>query len=121
MLQKRKPITCQMYAALREARVVGLARVSSGNLNPSAVDAAIRDGRLQGTQIAQQQQGRQNIDRSTICPARRKRTSMADSMSCFNYCSAAKVDRQTPVFSAIVQGLDFFYYYCDLTLLRIWG
>jgi hypothetical protein len=66
MLQKRKPITCQMYAALREARVVGLARVSSGNLNPSAVDAAIRDGRLQGTQIAQQQQGRQNIDRSTI-------------------------------------------------------
>jgi hypothetical protein len=46
---------------------------------------------------------------------------MADSMSCFNYCSAAKVDRQTPVFSAIVQGLDFFYYYCDLTLLRIWG
>jgi hypothetical protein len=25
-----------------------------------------------------------------------------------NYCAAAKVDRQTPVFSAIVQGLDFF-------------
>lgn len=83
MLQKRKPITCQMYAALREARVVGLARVSSCNLNPSAVDAAIRDGRLQGTQIAQQQAGSQKIDRSTmpVYPARTEADSMAHSMS----------------------------------------
>ena len=46
---------------------------------------------------------------------------MAYLVSYFNHCSAAKVHRQTPVFSAIVQGLDFFYYCCDLTLLRIWG
>jgi hypothetical protein len=67
-------------------------------------------------------EGRTSIDQQLpICPARQKRTSMADWMSCFNYCSTPKLDRQTPVFSAIVQGLDFFYYYCDLTLLRIWG
>jgi hypothetical protein len=99
-----------MYAALREARVVGLARVSSGNLNPSAlmllyVMVACRARRSHSSST----EGRTSIDQQlTVFHARRKRTSMADSMSCFNYCSAAKVDRQTPVFSAIVQGLDFF-------------
>jgi hypothetical protein len=104
----------KMRAALREARVVGLARVSSGNLNPSAVDAVKRDGRLQGTQIAQQQPEHRSINNCSLSCAS-DADSMADSTSCFNYCAAAKVDRQTPVFSAIVQGLDFYCYYGDLT------
>lgn len=80
MIQMRKPITCQNASALLEARVVGLARVSSCNLNPSAVDAAIRVAvacthywRNWGTQIAQQKDARTSIDQCPS-PARRRRT-----------------------------------------------
>ena len=59
----------------------------------------------------------QNIDRSTIAvsPARRTRTAWQIRRPASITALLLRSTVKTPVFSAIVQGLNFFYYYCDLT------